>query len=361
MLAAALLLGSTRIQTIDLDAETARQVVVDRERGQYLGHPTTVLLEDGKTMLAVYPKGHGKGPIQMKRSVDGGRSWSERLPTPANWTTSLETPTIHRVVDPKTKKKRLIVWSGLYPARLSSSEDDGRTWTELAPAGNWGGIVVMGFVERLRNGDYLAMFHDDGRFFAANPQASGVFTLYKTFSKDGGLTWSFPEPVLMSSDLNVCEPGVVRSPDGRTLAVLLRENSRKHNSQIIFSHDEGRTWTLPRALPVALNGDRHTAKYAPDGRLLVSFRCMPAEGEWKGDWVAWVGRWEDLAEGRDGQYLVRLKDNRDSWDCGYPGVEILPDGTFVTTTYGHWEVGEEPYILSIRLRLNELDARSGKR
>ena len=61
-----------RIPVIDLDRETSRQVVVDREEGQYLGHPTTVLLEDGKTILIVYPKGHGRGEIVYKRSTDGG-------------------------------------------------------------------------------------------------------------------------------------------------------------------------------------------------------------------------------------------------------------------------------------------------
>jgi len=38
-----------------------RQVVVDREPGQYLGHPTTVLLEDGRTMIAVYPRATARG------------------------------------------------------------------------------------------------------------------------------------------------------------------------------------------------------------------------------------------------------------------------------------------------------------
>jgi hypothetical protein len=61
-----------RSAPIDLSGDIQRQVVVDRERGQYLGHPTTVLLEDGKTILAVYPKGHGRGPIVLKRSTDGG-------------------------------------------------------------------------------------------------------------------------------------------------------------------------------------------------------------------------------------------------------------------------------------------------
>ena len=107
------------IPIIDLAHETHRQVVVDREPGQYLGHPTTVLLPDGRTMIAVYPKGHGKGAIVMKRSDDGGLTWSDRLPVPENWATSQEVPTIHRVVDPKGDA-RLIVFSGLYPIRMGS-------------------------------------------------------------------------------------------------------------------------------------------------------------------------------------------------------------------------------------------------
>ena len=349
------------IVNIDLDKETFRQVIVDKESGQYLGHPTTVLLQDGKTVLAVYPKGHGKGAIQYKRSTDGGLTWSQRLQTPKTWETSLETPTIHRVIDPKTRKQRLILWSGLYPARLAHSEDNGQTWSELEQVGNWGGIVVMGFVEQLKSGDYMAMFHDDGRFFLNNAQTSGRFTLYKTLSHDGGLHWDFPTPVFESTEIQVCEPGVVRSPDGKTIAVLLRENSRKYNSQIIFSQDEGKTWTQPRAMPASLMGDRHTAKVTKDGRIAVCFRDMSTSGEWKGDFVAWVGTWDDLVNGRDGQYKVRLKDNIDSWDCGYPGVEVLPDGTIMATTYGHWEQNEQPYILSVRFKLSELDEKASTR
>jgi hypothetical protein len=94
--------------------------------------------------------------------------------------------------------------------------------------------------------------------------------------------------------------------------------------------------------------------------LLVSFRSIPPKGKtspFEGDWVAWVGTFDDLVSGRPGQYLVRLKDNVDSWDCAYPGVEVLSDGTFVLTTYGHWGAEAEPYILSVRLSLFELDAR----
>ena len=346
------------IPTIDLSDQTHRQVVVDREKGQYLGHPTTVLLEDGKTMLIVYPKGHGRGGILYKRSTDGGRTWSERLPTPKSWATSREVPTIHRVVD-ADGKKRLIMWSGLYPARLAVSENDGATWSELKPAGDWGGIVVMGCLEELKTGkgEYLALFHDDGRFFTKKSKRAKptVFTLYKTLSKDGGLTWSKPESIFAPSNVHLCEPGIIRSPDGKQLCVLLRENSRRRNSFVIFSNDEGKNWTQPRELPAALTGDRHTAKYTADGRLFISFRDTTHETPTKGDWVAWVGTYEDIVQGREGQFRVRLMDNKNRWDCAYPPVEILPDDTIVTTTYGHWTAGEMPYIVSVRLKLSELD------
>jgi hypothetical protein len=346
------------IPLLDLASESERQIVVDRESGQYLGHPTTVLLEDGRTIVAVYPKGHGRGPIIMKRSADGGLTWSGRLPVPENWATSLETPTIHRVIGPDGTK-RLILFSGLYPARLSVSGDDGLSWTPLAPAGDWGGIVVMSALVELRpgRGRYMAMFHDDGRFFTKDTRAEKppVFTLYSTFSNDGGLTWSFPEAVYRSSEVHLCEPGIIRSPDGRMLAALLRENSRTRNSFVMFSRDEGKTWSEPRELPGALTGDRHTGKYGPDGRLLVSFRDMTHDSPTRGDWVAWVGTFDDIVRGREGQYRVRLMDNTEDADCAYPGVEVLPDGTFVLTTYGHWTAGEEPYIMSVRLELAELD------
>lgn len=344
---------------VDLAADTRRQVVVDREPGQYLGHPTTVLLEDGHTILVVYPKGHGRGPIQMKRSEDGGVTWSERLPVPASWATSKETPTIHRVVDAHGRR-RLVLFSGLQPVRTALSEDDGRHWTELMPAGEWGGIVAMGsVVGTAAPGSYLALFHDDGRFFFPKSVATRppTFTLYGTRSSDGGITWSYPEPILSRSDIHLCEPGAVRSPDGRELAVLLRENTRTRNSFVITSRDDGRTWTAPRELPKALTGDRHTAKYTRDGRLFVSFRDMAAGSPTRGDWVAWVGRYEDITGGRPGQYRVRLMDNHDAFDCAYPGVEVLPDGTVVTTTYGHWSKGEPPYVVSVRLKPSELDGR----
>ncbi len=352
------------IPLIDLSNEKQRQTVVDREPEQSLGHLASVLLEDMKTIISVYTKGLGRGVIVMKRSTDGGLTWSERLPVPKSWDTSLGTPTIFRVID-KQGKKRLIVFSGLYPIRTSLSEDDGKIWTELQPIGGenpFGGMVTMSSMERLNNGDYMALFHDNGKYLHANGTVMQppIFIVYKTISTDGGLTWTQPEIIVSKPPLQLCEPGIIRSPDGKQLAVLLRDESQQYNSYVIFSNNEGKTWSDPRELPDALTGHRHVGKYAPDGRLLISFRDMKLKSSTHGDWVAWVGSYDDIVKGSEGQYRVRLMKNYKNdkgveGDCCYTGVELLTDGTFVATTYGHWSDVEKAYIASVRLNLKEID------
>jgi beta-glucosidase len=113
---------------------------------------------------------------------------------------------------------------------------------------------------------------------------------------------------------------------------------------------------VPQELPASLCGDRHVGAYGPDGRLLLSFRDMAKDSPTRGDWVAWVGAFDDLVQRREGRYRVRLSRNWRGTDCGYPGVEVLADGTFVLTTYGHFEPGQQPFVRTVRLRLDELDA-----
>ena len=401
------------IPLLDLAGDAFRQYVVDREAGQYLGHPTTVLLDDGQTIIAVYPKSHGRGPVMLKKSYDGGKTWTDRLPVPASWATSLEVPTLYRTRD-AGGGKHLIMFSGLYPIRMSHSEDEGESWSELEPIGDFGGIVAMGDVTEVGKGEYLAFFHDDGRFIKpsgtdltevyvtgegahvasrivysasdgrggwvpysvwnSSPEAAGIpggmwekrfattadyegaaerrghFTVYSVRSRDGGLTWGELKPVCTHESASLCEPGVVRSPDGRQLAMLLRENSRKFNSFVCFSDDNGESWSAPRELPGALTGDRHTIRYLKDGRLFVSFRDMCFESPTRGDWCGWVGTYDDILSGREGEYRVRLMKNHDGCDCAYPGVLVLEDGTVAATTYGAWTPGEKQYIVTVRFR-----------
>lgn len=342
----------------------ADPIVVDREPGQYLGHVSSVLLDDGRTILAAYPRGHGRGPIVLKKSSDGGKTWSERLEIPESWDTSRETPTLYSMVDPRGKK-RLILFSGLYPVRMAFSEDEGLTWSELEPIGEFGGIVAMGDVMEVKGvpGKYHAVFHDNGRFlhggsdrFWGSPAGKRTtFRVYRTTTTDGGLTWSDPVVIASHPEAHLCEPGLVRSPDEKRVAMVMRENSRRLNSFVSFSDDEGQTWSEPVELAASLTGDRHVIRYLPDGRMIAVFRDMAKESSTRGDFVGWVGTFEDIARQRPGEYRLRLMDNKNSWDSSYPGLHVLDDGMIVAITYGHWIEDEEPFIQAIRFHAGEAE------
>ncbi|MBU6367798.1 MAG: hypothetical protein KJT01_16400, partial [Gemmatimonadetes bacterium] len=64
---------------------------------------------------------------------------------------------------------------------------------------------------------------------------------------------------------------------------------------------------------------------------------------------------DELTRPTPGGYRVRLMDNTNAWDSTYPGVELLPDGRVVLTTYGHWTTGQQPWIASITLDVPRLE------
>ena len=246
---------------------------------------------------------------------------------------------------------------GDQPVRLAIGDPTGKEWTPLEAIPPRRGVVAMASMIDLPNGELVAYYHT----------GEGGTTLMATRSRDRGLTWSRPwKPVPRSTypeGLRLCEPGIIVSPERDRYAMLLRENSRTRNSYITFSSD-GENWSDPRELPLSLTGDRHTARYAPDGRLFISFRCVTPKPkkprEFEGDWVGWVGTWDDLVDGNEGQYLIRLRDNTRGADCAYPGVEVLADGTIVTTTYGHWDKGKTAYIRCVRFQLEDIDTYAGE-
>src|SRR5687768_6145108 len=130
------------LPTVDLSDDSARHVIISQgTEVVYQGHPTTVLLPDGKTMYCVWTYEHGGACGPLKRSDDGGRTWSELLDVPESWRSVNNCPTIYRLADP-AGINRLVVYAdgptGLAAVKGQSemyraySEDDGRTWNEMA-------------------------------------------------------------------------------------------------------------------------------------------------------------------------------------------------------------------------------------
>lgn len=383
------------LKNLDLSGQTERQVVVAQGTDViYQGHPTTALLADGRTMYCVWTYEHGGHCGPMKRSDDGGRTWSALLPVPESWRSVVDCPAIYRLADPQGRS-RLLVFAGGGPDGCmyrAYSEDDGKTWSEMesthlptspstADVSLRGGMPFTTMVP-VRGGTALLGMtnlrrHRPAQDFATTVRAGGSVSepwrvdvrlppelrtniLVQSLSTDGGLSWAPWQVVLDQPEINASEPALVRSPSGDELLCLIRENGTRV-SLLMTSHDEGRTWSPPRPLPPGLHGDRHVAKYHPDGRLIICFRDRSKDSPWQNHFVAWVGRYEDIVSGRDGTYRIKLLHSYNGPDCGYPGVEVLDDGTVVATTYVKYRPGpERSSVVSVRFTLDEIDQRAEK-
>lgn len=373
----------------------------------YMAHPDSVLLKNGN-ILTMYPAGHGKGAVLTKISTDGGVTWTKSLEnTPKSWEKSKETPTVYRLhfTDGKTNDKLIMIsanpkwWDETTTTggfNCSISDDEGETWSEferfydLKSNNPTIPVVAMASLTQLKeNGEFIdkwmGFFHDSD------------FHNYKTiltFDENGNMQWSVPEKYFakyreIEKKSNMCEVEVIRSENGTgdELCLITRSNSKKINSLVSFSVDEGKTWTEPRELPAALNGERHKAEYTDEGRLFITFRSIERGKKAKENalrttytgwisegWVAWVGTYDDLKNGSEGEYRIKLahiytdKQKKPEYyaeaDTGYCGNVVLPDGTIMTSTYGKFSPDEmaenkkklKTYIASKRINLSDTDA-----
>lgn len=374
--------------------------IIDNET-DYLGHPDSVLLKNGD-ILTFYPSSHGKGAVRTKISHDGGISYIDRLNNqPESWLYSRETPTIYRLEFSDGTPDKLILVCGnpdwndgkgsTGGFNYSISDDEGKTWSEFELCfGRKDGyeyltIVAFASLTRLKeNGRFI----DKWMGFFHTPD----FVNYKTILsfENGKPVFSIPESYFteyrnIEEQSNMCEVEVIRSNCGKgdELCLISRSNSKIYNSLISFSKDEGKTWSKPVFAPPALNGERHKADYLPDGRLFITFRSIERDlkklilndpqghKNWYSEgWIAWVGTYDDLKNGKEGQYRIKIAHTYLDYqtepgilahsDVGYCGNVVLDDGTIVTSTYGRF--GErnqdgtyKTYVISKRIRLNDTD------
>ncbi len=352
---------AARLPVVDLSRDAARQTVVAAgETNLYQGHPTTVSLPDGRTIFCVWCVNHGGAAGPMARSGHGGRTWmrlDDRLPE--GYRTHQNCPSIYRLVDAQGKG-RLWVWSAAKGTRQGEpmpsimSEDDGQTWREMPPLGeDFYCVMTFSSIVRLKDGAYLGLYH------RGETKGEGRKTLevVQSVTRDGGFTWSAPRVAAAVEGKKPCEPFVFRSPDGDELCCLLRENTHKGLSLQMFSRDEGATWSAPVDTPWGLTGDRHMGVRTKDGRLVIAFRDQAPFSPTKGHFVAWVGTYDDIRQGRPGQYRIKLLHGFITGDLGYPGMELLPDDTIVATTYlKYWDDARKHSVVCTRFKLAETDA-----
>lgn len=347
--------------TVDLSGLVERQVVIASGTEEtYQGHPTTLLLPDGKTILCTWTQGHGGACGFLKRSSDGGKTWSELVDVPPSWTQSSNCPVLFRLPDPNGVCS-LFVYAGSGPdgcIQVACSRDEGLAWSDMRSTGV---SAVMPFcaIVPVEGGRRLLGLTNARRIHKPEGMVDDQWSniIVKSYSEDGGFTWSPWEVVLDNPDYRYCEPCLVfpENVECHTWICLLREN-RHGKSYRIVTEDEGATWSAPEELPVGLHGDRHIARYTRDGRLVVAFRDRAGSGT-AGHFVAWVGRWQDVLDRGEGGYRIKLLHNYAGFDCGYPGLECLPDGTLVATTYLKYRDDTcQHSVVCTRFSLAETDA-----
>jgi hypothetical protein len=167
------------------------------------------------------------------------------------------------------------------------SEDDGKTWRELRPIRGpiskddpFRNIMTFSSIVRLKDGSSLALFHR-----GSGIGEEGTLQVLQSITRDGGFTWSASTFACDGTKLDgkhPCEPYVFRSPDGDELCCIMRENRRSGASLIMFSRDEGQTWSQPMDTPWGLTGDRHHGITLPDGRMVIVFRNASPNPKEKG-------------------------------------------------------------------------------
>ena len=397
-----------------------KKVTAHNKKQYYLGHPDNVLLDNGD-ILTAYPIGHGRGTTLISRSTDDGASWNNITGLPESFNSTEETPTIYKLdfVGNRAGDQKLLLASSRpgwnkydgegFDVSLSTSgatstdgsfSCDGATWSShknyfsehaeegyTAPDNTFKAIVALASLTQLKDSsgnltnEWMGIFHDYD------------FHVYKTlltFDSSDNMVWSYPTEIMeekyyesYEKKYQLCEPEVVRSPEGNEIAMIFRANSRLSNSFVIFSTDEGDTWTEPKQLAYELTGERHKAEYdQTTGKLVITYRSINwKEGQehvqnawYSRGWLTWVGDYSDLKKGLDGKgdYVIKMAHTYAKGqtapeefaldDTGYAGLTIDSNGLIVSTSYGrfspdsHEAYGEKTYVITKRFTLNDINS-----
>ena len=353
---------SPNLPVLDISQEVDRHTIIAAGTPDiYQGHPTSLLMPDGKTIFVVWCLNHGGFAGPMARSDDGGKTWvrlDDKMPS--GFATHKNCPSIYRMVT-ANGTERLWVFSAqpLMPRILS--EDGGKTWKELEPLGLQNVMTFSSAIEKnsgKQDGKYLGFYHRainlNGEEINGEARPIRTLQVMQAETSDAGLTWSTPRVICAIEGKHPCEPFVFRSPDGRELCCLMRENGHTGNSLMMFSSDQGETWSDAVDTPWGLTGDRHWGTFIPDGRFVCVFRDQAINSPTRGHFVAWVGTYDDIKRGNPGQFRVKLLHSHAGGDCGYPGIQVLPDGSVFALTYIKYAPGEPKHsIVGVFFKLTD--------
>jgi sialidase-1 len=244
-----------------------------------MGPPTLLRLRNGDIgFFSAELNSYSNFSFFFKRSHDEGKSWS--APTVITPKPGYYIMNNHRVIQlksqrllapfsyiPDIKRSKEFTWEGV----CHYSDDNGATWREgkgrvripdakLDEFGLRTGVQEPGLIE-LKDGSVMMIIRNQHQ------------RVFKSYSKDGGDTWSAPERIeqLIAP---VSPATIMRIPTTGDLAIVWNYSPKLRTPlAIAISRDEGKTWGNVKFLEVGYFSYSYIAFLFPEGsqQLLLCY------------------------------------------------------------------------------------------
>ncbi|MEO7649400.1 MAG: sialidase family protein [Bryobacteraceae bacterium] len=246
--------------------------------------PDLLRLKSGKVAFLFCRKNSEADCLPMARfSKDDGKTFSEPKPIPVTPYPSYTGMNPDRLIQLRTGRLIVPFWHTLdyrvnkhVATRVYYSDDDGANWkhseTLVDIPDSKAGAQEPGIVEL-----------KDGRLFMWIRTDKG--SVYKSYSKDKGVTWTAPEPMNLDSPLS--PQSIKRIPStGHLVIIWNNSKTKRFPLTAAISKDDGETWVNVRNLD---EDPAHSYAYTSieflKDRALFSYYAGPPPG------VRGEGRW----------------------------------------------------------------------
>ncbi len=366
------------IPTLDVSIDKSIVNIIEYAPTSTRLHTTAVRLSTrGENLLLAYTK-HNSRQITLRKSSDGGQSWNN----PLSDNLLIGNPIKHismftltgRTLLPKEYRKErrlsrlanrnnLILFFEGYPIKAAISPDNGEQWLKTFNVIESSDMIVTSMI-KLNDGVFMALLNS-----GKHPQ-NGRQVIYKSYSQDGGLTWTYPEIAIKHNIYSIENACIARLTHRNKKYLVVLANEQKHQTGVIsVSTDEGKTWSYPVELPSFIQGDRYSIATLANKMYIVYRDTYGNKGQnnpTRGDLMLWSGTMADLEHGGKSSVRVRLADlpsvevqqqneakNRTSIET--PTINILAKNRLSIIVYGMWDEKLPPNIRSYTIHLGKLE------